>query len=149
MQQMPLLALLVEGEFLKGVIRIKYIIMLLIIIGLALADFLTGWIKAYIADDVRSAKMRKGGLNKLAEIVVMGVAIGSEIGFTALGKYYGQEELAALAGSVTAFSVFGYIFLMEVVSILENYGQINPQAKWISRIIGKFGIFDKEDNDNE
>ena len=51
----------------------QYIIMLLIIIGLALADFLTGWIKAYIADDVRSAKMRKGGLNKLAEIVVMGV----------------------------------------------------------------------------
>ena len=130
-------------------IRINYIIMLLIIIGLALADFITGWIKAYIADDVRSAKMRKGGLNKLAEIVVMGVAIGSEIGFTELGRYYGQQELAALAGSVTAFSVFGYIFIMEVVSILENYGSINPQAKWISRIIKKLGSFEKEDNDNE
>ena len=128
-------------------IRINYIIMLLIIIGLALADFITGWIKAYIADDVRSAKMRKGGLNKLAEIVVMGVAIGSEIGFTELGRYYGQQELAALAGSVTAFSVFGYIFIMEVVSILENYGSINPQAKWISRIIKKLGSFEKEDND--
>ena len=128
-------------------IKINYIIMLLIVIGLALADFLTGWIKAYIADDVRSAKMRKGGLNKLAEIVVMGVAIGSEIGFTELGRYYGQQELAALAGSVTAFSVFGYIFIMEVVSILENYGSINPQAKWISRIIKKLGSFEKEDND--
>ena len=51
----------------------KYIVMLLIVIGLALADFFTGWIKAYVNDDVRSAKMRKGGLNKLAEIVVMGV----------------------------------------------------------------------------
>lgn len=128
-------------------IKINYIIMLLIVIGLALADFITGWIKAYIADDVRSAKMRKGGLNKLAEIVVMGVAIGSEIGFTELGRYYGQQELAALAGSVTAFSVFGYIFIMEVVSILENYGSINPQAKWISRIIKKLGSFEKEDND--
>ena len=128
-------------------IKINYIIMLLIVIGLALADFLTGWIKAYIADDVRRAKMRKGGLNKLAEIVVMGVAIGSEIGFTELGRYYGQQELAALAGSVTAFSVFGYIFIMEVVSILENYGSINPQAKWISRIIKKLGSFEKEDND--
>ena len=125
----------------------QYIIMLLIIIGLALADFITGWIKAYIADDVRSAKMRKGGIGKLAEIVVMGVAIGSEIGFTELGRYYGQQELAALAGSVTAFSVFGYIFIMEVVSILENYGSINPQAKWISRIIKKLGSFEKEDND--
>lgn len=128
-------------------IKINYIIMLLIIIGLALADFITGWIKAYIADDVRSAKMRKGGIGKLAEIVVMGVAIGSEIGFTELGRYYGQQELAALAGSVTAFSVFGYIFIMEVVSILENYGSINPQAKWISRIIKKLGSFEKEDND--
>ena len=125
----------------------QYIIMLLIIIGLALADFITGWIKAYIADDVRSAKMRKGGLNKLAEIVVMGVAIGSEIGFTELGRYYGQQELAALAGSITAFSVFGYIFIMEVVSILENYGAINPQAKWIAKIIKKLGAFEKEDND--
>ena len=57
----------------------KYIIMLIIVIGLALADFATGWIKAYCKGDVRSSKMRKGGLNKLAEIVVMGVAIGSEI----------------------------------------------------------------------
>ena len=46
----------------------KYIIMLIIVIGLALADFATGWIKAYINDDVRSAKMRKGGLNKLANV---------------------------------------------------------------------------------
>ena len=124
----------------------QYIIMILIIIGLALADFLTGWIKAYIADDVRSAKMRKGGLNKLAEIVVMGVAVGSEIGFRELGHYYGQEQLADIAGELTAFSVFGYIFLMDAVSILENYGEINSQEKWISRIIKKFGIFDKEDN---
>ena len=29
--------------------------------------------------------MRKGGLNKLAEIVIMGVAIGSEIGFDSWG----------------------------------------------------------------
>ena len=53
----------------------KYIIMLTIVIGLALADFATGWIKAYCKGDVRSSKMRKGGLNKLAEIIVMGVAL--------------------------------------------------------------------------
>lgn len=76
----------------------KYIIMLIIVIGLALADFATGWIKAYCKGDVRSSKMRKGGLNKLAEIVVMGVAIGSEIGFEQLGHYYGHEELAGIAG---------------------------------------------------
>nr|DAZ05213.1 MAG TPA: holin [Caudoviricetes sp.] len=36
--------------------------MLIIVIGLALADFATGWIKAYCKGDVRSSKMRKGGL---------------------------------------------------------------------------------------
>ena len=41
--------------------------MLIIIIGLACADFITGWIKAYINDDVRLARVRKGGLNKLAD----------------------------------------------------------------------------------
>ena len=106
----------------------KYIIMLMIVIGLALADFATGWIKAYCKGDVRSSKMRKGGLNKLAEIVVMGVAIGSEIGFEQLGHYYGHSELAGIAGTITALAVFGYIFAMEIVSILENYGEINPQA---------------------
>lgn len=62
--------------------------MLMIVIGLALADFATGWIKAYCKGDVRSSKMRKGGLNKLAEIVVMGVAIGSEIGYAEWNGIY-------------------------------------------------------------
>lgn len=123
----------------------KYIIMLIIVIGLACADFVTGWIKAYCHDDVRSAKMRKGGLNKLAEIVVMGVAIGSDIGFEQLGKYYGHEELAAVAGQITAIAVFGYIFLMEIVSILENYGEINPQASWVSKIIKKLGALNNRE----
>ena len=46
----------------------KYLIMLIIIIGLACTDFITSWIKAYIKDNVQSAKMRKGGLNKLANV---------------------------------------------------------------------------------
>lgn len=122
----------------------KYLIMLLIIVGLAISDFITGWIKAYIHDDVRSAKMRKGGLNKLAEIVVMGVAVGSEIGFEQLGKYYGHAELAEAAGAVTAIAVFLYIFAMEVISILENYGEINPQAVWVTKVIRKLGAVDFE-----
>ena len=37
----------------------QYIVMLLIVIGLAIADFITGYIKAYCKNDVCSAKMRK------------------------------------------------------------------------------------------
>ncbi len=115
----------------------KYLVMLLIVIGLAVADYITGCIKAYIRDDIKSVKMRKGGLNKLAEIVIMGVAIGSEVGFGQLGKYYDHQELGDIAGEITAIAVFIYIFAMEVVSILENYAEINPQAAWIKKLTKK------------
>lgn len=72
---------------------IKYIIMLLIVIGLAIADLVTGWIKACVCEELRSSKMRRGGLGKLAEVVVMAAAVGSEIGFSVLGRYYGHELL--------------------------------------------------------
>lgn len=113
----------------------QYIIMLLIVIGLAVADYLTGIIKAYCKNDISSSKMRKGGLNKLGEIIVMTSACGLDIGINALGKYYEAAELSAIAGTVTAVLVFVYITVMEVVSIFENYAEINPDAQWALRII--------------
>lgn len=126
----------------------KYIIMLTIIIGLAAADFLTGIIKAYIAHDLCSAKMRTGGLNKLCEIIVMTVACGLEIGIELLGHYYQAAELAAISGTVAAGLVFGYIVIMELISILENYGEISPDAVWVRAIIKKLRSFQKEENQN-
>lgn len=126
----------------------QYIIMLLIVIGLAIADYLTGVIKAYCKNDISSSKMRKGGLNKLGEIIVMLTACGLDIGINALGKYYEAAELSAVAGKITAVAVFIYITIMEVVSLFENYAEINPDAQWALKIIRKFKNF-KEDNDNE
>lgn len=126
----------------------KYIIMLTIIVGLAAADFLTGIIKAYIAHDLSSAKMRTGGLNKLCEIIVMTVACGLEIGIELLGHYYQAAELAAISGTVAAGLVFGYIVIMELISILENYGEISPDAVWVRAIIKKLRSFQKEEKEN-
>lgn len=123
----------------------QYIIMLLIIIGLAIADFITGYIKAYCKDDICSKKMRKGGLNKLGEIIVMLVACGLDIGIHELGKYYQASELSDIAGAITAVAVFIYITLMEVVSIFENYAEINPEAQWALRIIRKLKNTSKEE----
>lgn len=122
----------------------QYIIMLLIVIGLAVADYLTGIIKAYCKNDISSSKMRKGGLNKLGEIIVMTSACGLDIGIKALGAYYQAAELSAIAGKITAVAVFIYITVMEVVSIFENYAEINPDAQWALRIIRKLKNF-KED----
>ncbi len=116
----------------------QYIIMLLIVIGLALADYITGLIKAYCTNTLCSAKMRKGGLNKLGEIIVMLTACGLDIGIHALGRYYQAAQLSDIAGAVTAALVFAYITIMEVISIFENYAEINPEAQgWALKLVRK------------
>lgn len=118
----------------------QYFIMILIVIGAAATDFITGYIKAYCKDDVKSSKMRKGGLNKLGEIVIMTAVCGLDIGLEKLGQYYNHSELSSIAGLVTAVLVFTYIVLMEIVSVLENFAAINPEAAWITKLIEKFKI---------
>lgn len=115
----------------------KYIIMLAIIMMLALADIATGFIKGSITDRPRSKKMRIGGLHKLAEIIVMCTSIGLEIGIVELGKYYDVSTFAGIVGAFMAFSVFSFISVMEIVSILENYAEINPDAAWVKKVIKK------------
>lgn len=127
----------------------NYIIMILIVVGLVLADYITGVIKAYCTSTIESAKMRKGGLNKICEIIVMSVAIGLDIGLGKLGAYYGHEELSGIAGVVTAVSVFVYIVAMELVSILENYSEINSEAKWAKRFIKKLKLYTKDEEGDE
>ena len=123
--------------------------MLLIVIGLAIADYLTGIIKAYCKNDICSSKMRKGGLNKLGEIIIMLTACGLDIGIHALGKYYQAVELSDIAGAVTAVMVFTYITVMEIISIFENYAEINPEAKWTLKFIRKLKLFKEEENSDE
>lgn len=128
----------------------QYLIMLLIVIGLALSDIVTGCIKALVKCTYQSAVMRRGGLNKLGEITVMLTVIGLEIGMEQLGRYYDCPELAGIAGAVTAVSVFLYIVVMELVSILENFGETNPDA-WFAKFLAKWlrNLQNKEDKDDE
>ena len=127
----------------------KYIIMITIVIGLAAADFITGWMKAYIKKDISSQKMRIGGIHKLAEILIMCVACGLEIGLDMLGRYYSADaggsgaaqKLASVSGMIAALLFFVYILVMELTSILENYVEINPQARWALWIVKKLRIF--------
>ncbi|MBR4200963.1 MAG: phage holin family protein [Oscillospiraceae bacterium] len=126
----------------------KYLIMLAVIIGLAAADFLTGIIKAYIANDLSSSQMRTGVLHKLAEIIIMTVACGLETGIEMLGRDLHSEMLAELAGNVAAGLIFAYIVLTEIISVLENYGEISPDAVWVRSIIRKLRSFRRKDDKN-
>lgn len=125
----------------------QYVIMMIIVAWLAIADFITGMIKAYVTGTLNSSKMRKGGVNKVGELVVMTTGCGLEAGIKALGRYYDvSHELAAITGTVTALLIFSYISLMEVISILENFAEINPDsACWISGLLKKL----KRNNDKE
>lgn len=125
----------------------KYIIMLSIVIGLAISDFMTGIIKAYVKNDLSSTKMRRGGLNKIAEIIVMLTSCGVEIGLGMLGVYYQAQHLAEISGVVASCLVFGYITIMELISILENYAEINPDAVWAGKIIKKLRNVQQKDED--
>lgn len=127
----------------------QYIIMFIIVVGLSLSDILTGWIKAHILNKYRSSIIRMGLYRKFAEWLIMGVAIGLEFGLSLLGSYYHAEEIAGFAGAFAAVSIFLYITVMETVSILENFGEITPNAAWIKPILKKLDKFSgKEDKDD-
>ena len=125
----------------------QYVIMMIIVAWLAIADFITGMIKAYITGTLSSSKMRKGGVNKVGELIVMTTGCGLEAGIKALGRYYDtSQELAALTGTITAILVFSYIVVMEVISILENFAEINPDsAGWITKLLKRLKNNNKEE----
>lgn len=135
----------------------QYIIMLTIVLGLALSDFVTGIFKGYVTKSLSSEVMRKGGINKITELIIMATTCGLEIGIKALGHYYTAEQgvdevwdrIAAIAGTVSALAVFAYILLMEIVSILENYSVINPGAAgWINKLLKRLKV-SNDDNSKE
>lgn len=123
----------------------QYLIMFIIVVGLSLSDVLTGWIKAHVASDYHSGTMRKGMYRKVAEWLIMLTSIGLEIGLKMLGEYYHSEQLANFAGAFTAVSIFVYISVMEVISILENFGEINPEMAWVKPFLKKLGKFSSND----
>ena len=130
----------------------KFIIMLTIVIGLALADFITGVIKAAIKKDVSSQMRRTGGLHKIMEVTVMLTACGLEFGIGVLGDYYNEPRLAEITGMFTSGTVFVWIVFMEITSILDNYLESNPKAKWARWLLKRLRVFQqnetKEDKDD-
>ena len=121
----------------------QYIIMFLIVLGLAFADFVTGCIKAKVTGKLASTALRIGGLHKFSELVIMGTAIGLNIGLNELGKYYADTRLTGIAGMFTALTVFVYIVVMELISILENFAEITPEAAWAKKFLKRLKNYEK------
>ena len=123
--------------------------MLLIVVGLTVSDWLTGNIKAHVKNDYKSSVMRTGLWHKASELLIMITACGFELGIEELSKYYESPEIGKITGVITAGFIFVYIVLMEIISIFENYAEINPQATWANKFIKKlrnFNDFDNQEN---
>lgn len=115
----------------------KYLIMIVLVVGLAVSDWLTGNMKAHIHNDYKSSVMRAGLLHKASELLIMITACGFELGIEQLSKYYDSPEIGQITGILTAGFIFVYIVFMEIISIFENYAEINPQAVWAKKFIAK------------
>ena len=66
-----------------------------------------------------------------------------------LGRYYNDTRLTDIAGMFTALSVFGYISVMELISILENFAAITPEAAWARKILGRLKNYESEGDKND
>ena len=75
----------------------------------------------------------------------MATACGLEIGIEQLGRYYQSPALAEITGIVMAGFIFLYIMLMEIISIFENYAEMNPDAAWTKKIISKLRNFGEKE----
>lgn len=86
-------------------------------------DVVTGYIAATCMGTVDSKKMKKGIYSKLAELFSIVLAFFLEFAIT----IFGPEMLGISVSIPIGISVCAYVFIMELVSIIENIGCMNPK----------------------
>lgn len=78
----------------------------------------------------------------------MATAIGLTVGLDMLGRYYNDTRLTDIAGMFTALSIFGYISVMELISIMENFAEIVPQARWARKILKRMKNYEGDEKND-
>lgn len=86
-------------------------------------DVITGYVAATCMGTVDSKKMKKGIYGKIAELFVIVLAFFLEFAFT----IFSPETMNISVKIPIGVSVCAYVFLMELISIIENIGCINPK----------------------
>ena len=87
-------------------------------------DIASGYIAATFMGTVDSKKMKKGIYGKLAELFAIVLAFFLEFAFTV----FGPDSLGVSVNIPIGVSVCAYVFLVELVSIIENIGCMNPKV---------------------
>lgn len=97
-------------------------------------DVVTGYIAATCMGTVDSKKMKKGIYSKLAELFAIVLAFFLEFAISV----YGAGVLGMPASVPIGVSVCAYVFLTELVSVIENIGCMNPKIG--AKLIDVLGI---------
>lgn len=94
-----------------------------------LFDTLTGFLKAAANHDIDSTALRKGLLHKLSEVVAIVFAFLCE---------YAVQYIHLGVEIPLVITVCGYIIIMEIISVLENIVEVNPElGKFFSKYLSK------------
>ena len=106
-----------------------------------LADIVSGFIKAWHDNDLQSKALRNGLFHKSAFLGLIGVAQLTEL---AADKMPEIELNVPIVGAICA-----YIVLTELVSVLENLRDINPDIGGIMNRFPAHPSDEPEDHDKE
>lgn len=96
-------------------------------------DFIVGFIAAAKNNMVSSTVMRRGMWNKLSEVLAIMFGFLCEFGI----EVFGASTLGFNVNIPIVTGICVYIFVYEVVSIIENLGCMNPElADKLTTVIG-------------
>lgn len=96
-------------------------------------DFIVGFAAAAKNGVVSSTVMRRGMWNKLSEVLAIMFGFLCEFGI----EVFGASTLGFNVNIPIVVGICVYIFLYEVVSIIENLGCMNPAlAEKLTTVIG-------------
>ena len=106
-----------------------YSVKLIIILAFIVSDIISGLFKAFANEGYNSSIMRQGMLHKMSEIFCFLFCVMCDLALPCLNIILPFS----IASGITVYLVF-----MEIGSIIENVGLLNPE-------IGKYltGIFEK------
>lgn len=108
------------------------VVPLIVVSVFILLDIISGVIKGASHHDLSSSIMRQGLWHKMGTIMLELLAAGASVAILYWGVL--PTEFAAVYQTVSV-----YVVLMEVVSILENISEINPELKLI-KLFDMFGV---------
>lgn len=85
-------------------------------------DVITGYIAAMFNNSVDSTRLKKGLYGKLGEVVAIIVGFIAQYAILV----FGDVPLGFQVDMPIGITVCAYIFLMELISVIENIGCMNP-----------------------